>query len=119
MIQLGHCFDLLDTGYTRQIAIIAEELKETLRQQGRTLPQNQKAAGEDYDWLKRDRDCFVLNWGLPVLGDRLGRAFQTVRGVFQEGPPAFPGAGIKLKSHIQITVRDPSCIIGYFRPEAL
>ena len=46
-------------------------------------------------------------------------AYQTVRGVFQGGEPAFTGAGIKLKSHIQIAVRDARAIIGYFRPQSL
>ena len=45
--------------------------------------------------------------------------FHSVRGVFQEGEPAFNGAGIKLKSHIQIAVRDPRALIGYFRPEEM
>jgi hypothetical protein len=44
--------------------------------------------------------------------------FQTVRGVFIEGGEAFPGSCIMEKSHIQIAVRDPACIIGVFQPRA-
>ena len=29
----------------------------------------------------------------------------------------FKGAGIKRKSHIQIAVRSPHAVIGYFRPK--
>lgn len=40
------------------------------------------------------------------------------RGVFVEGGRAFPGAGIMLRSHIQIRVRNSRCILGFFRPNA-
>ncbi len=44
--------------------------------------------------------------------------FQTVRGAFVEGDPVYEGARIHAKTHVQIAVRDPSCILGYFRPAA-
>ncbi len=42
--------------------------------------------------------------------------YQTVRGVFVEGEAAYEGSGFQSKNHLQIAVRDPSCILGYFRP---
>jgi len=57
----------------------------------------------------------MLNWYLSGLKAD-GLSYQTVRGWFTEGGPAFPGSGIERESHIQIAVRDPSCIIGVFRP---
>ena len=59
----------------------------------------------------------MLNYSIPIISDVYGSPFHTVRGVFQEGEPAFDGAGVKLKSHIQVAVRDPRAIVGYFRPE--
>ena len=59
----------------------------------------------------------MLNYSIPLFEENSRSTIQTVRGVFQEGAPAFSGAGIKLKSHIQVAVRDPRAIIGYFRPE--
>jgi hypothetical protein len=44
-----------------------------------------------------------------------GIGYDSVRCAFAEGPPAFPGAGIRAASHIQIAVRNPGCIIGVFR----
>jgi hypothetical protein len=58
-----------------------------------------------------------LNFGLPKVEDYLGIRFQTVRGVFQEGAVAFSGSDIRKKSHIQVAVRDPACISGYFKPQ--
>ena len=33
-----------------------------------------------------------------------------------EGESVYPGAAIYSKTHIQIAVRDPACIMGYFLP---
>lgn len=119
IIRLDHCFDLLDIGHTRLLAQSAGSLIQRLAQQGLYLPANQSAGTGDFDWLRRDRDCFVLNNVLPRLESELHAHYDTVRGVFQEGEQAFDGAGIKLKSHIQIAVRDPRAIMGYFNPETL
>ena len=48
-----------------------------------------------------------------------GVFFDTVYGYFQEGKEAFPGAGVREKSHIQICVKNLSCIKGYFIPKKI
>jgi hypothetical protein len=45
-----------------------------------------------------------------------GKIFDSTRGVFTEGGPAFEGAGLFEKSHIQICIRNPNCILGFFLP---
>lgn len=119
VIQLSNCFDLLDVRFTEFLSDSAEELSRGLAAQGKLLPVNQSVGKNDFDWLRRDRDCFVINNALPTIEQRIGIAFDSVRGVFQEGAAAFDGAGIKLKSHIQVAVRDPRAIIGYFNPETI
>lgn len=42
--------------------------------------------------------------------------FDSTRGAFWEGGPAFSGAGIMRKSHIQICIRNLNCIKGFFVP---
>jgi hypothetical protein len=44
------------------------------------------------------------------------KLFDSARGVFTEGGPAYPGAGILEKSHIQICIRNSNCIKGFFLP---
>lgn len=44
------------------------------------------------------------------------KIFDSVRGVFTEGGPAFEGAGLFEKSHIQVCIRNPNCIKGFFIP---
>lgn len=111
LIHLGNCFDLLDTRHTSILPIAFESFCAYLNTIRKTLPEN----SDDPDQLRRSRDCAVINWLLSQL-ETEGTMFQSVRGVFQEGHPAFAGSGIRLKSHIQIAVRDPACIVGYFRP---
>lgn len=117
VIQLGNCFDLLDVSFTQFLSGAADELIRELAEQGLSLPHNQHIGSSDFDWLRRERDCLVLNSAIPRVEARLGTRFHSVRSVFQEGTPAFEGAGIKLKSHIQIAVRHPQAILGYFNPQ--
>lgn len=111
LIQLGDCFDLLDTRHTSILPEAFERFRDELSAKNKQIPEN--SGGPDQ--LKRERDCALINWLMSQFGDN-GSPFQTVRGLFTEGPPAFEGSGIRLKSHVQIAVRDPSCILGYFRP---
>ncbi len=105
VIQLGNCFDLLDT---RATAVLDSAYDRYQSRQESLLPRNQGP-------LHR-LDCDVLNFVIPMMEAVEVQSIQTVRGVFQEGPPAFPGSEIRQKSHIQIAVRDSECILGYFRP---
>ena len=117
-INLGRCFDLTDVEHTGQLKTAFERLSEVLKETGVPIPTNKAANGNDPDFLLRYRDCAVLNWYMKQLDKDSGTIYdyQTVRGVFQEGSEAFDGSKIMKKSHIQIAVRDPACIIGYFLP---
>jgi hypothetical protein len=42
--------------------------------------------------------------------------YDTVRSAFPEGELLYEGAGFRSKNHIQLAVRNPACIRGYFRP---
>ena len=42
--------------------------------------------------------------------------FDSTRGLFLEGSPVYEGAGIRLKNHIQICIRNKNCIKGFFIP---
>ena len=67
--------------------------------------------------MLRFRDCAVIDFTLSGLFENEGVNCQTVRGIFLEGGPAFPGSRIMLKSHIQIAVRDAHCISNLFEAD--
>jgi hypothetical protein len=112
LVQLGRCFDLMDTRHTDELPLAFEEWKVLFLESGLPLPVN---AGTTPDLLRRHRDCAVLNYYFRRLA-KGGVHYDTVRCAFGEGLPAFEGSGIQHKSHVQIAVRDPACIIGVFRP---
>lgn len=109
VIQLGSCFDLFDTRYT---ADLADAYTLARAVYGTRLPKN---AGNTRDLVLRRRDCAVLNVFLHVIKQD-GVIYDAVRCGFTEGKPAFPGSGIRTETHIQLAVRNPSCILGVFRP---
>jgi hypothetical protein len=45
--------------------------------------------------------------------------FDSVRSVFYEGNELYPNAGFREKDHVQICVRNPNCIKGFFLPRDL
>jgi hypothetical protein len=112
LVQLGRCFDLLDTAHTQDLASAFRKYRSVATRRGWMLPRN---AGSTPDRKLRRLDCSVLNFYLDGL-DTMGVAFDTVRCGFPEGERAFPGSGIYRESHIQISVRNPACILGVFRP---
>jgi hypothetical protein len=112
IIQLGDCFDLMDTRYTAELAQAYDLFKKVKRTAREPLPKNM---GKTPEKKLRHRDCAVLNFNLQALEER-GITFDTVRCAFVEGPRAFPGSGIHRESHIQLAVRNPTCILGVFRP---
>lgn len=115
-INLGQCFDLLDTENTRLLQEMYPIFQRFSQERGEILPKNQAVSGQiNRDKVLRYLDCAIIKYTLDKL-DGKGNHYQTVRGVFLEGGEAYPGAGIMLKSHIQISVRDPRCIVGFFRP---
>ena len=103
LIHHGNCFDLLDIRSTSILPEAFEVFRNGLLADGQQIPENSGGI----DQLKRKRDCAVLNFLMENF-EKTGILHQTVRGLFTEGPCAFEGSGIRLKSHIQIAVRDPT-----------
>ena len=89
-LQLGNCFDLLDTRFTDILKELAPIYAERIKATGGDLPQN---TGKG---LKaRFLDCAVLNWSLSFL-EAQGQLYQSVRCAFSEGDPVYDdGAGFR------------------------
>lgn len=111
LVQLGNCFDLMDTRFTSELKSAYNQAKRAWPS-GQTLPKNK---GQTPDKKQRLRDCAVLNLYFTAM-EEAGITYDTVRCAFVEGPTAFPGSAIRRESHIQIAVRNPACILGVFRP---
>lgn len=113
IIDLGQCLDLMAQGAVEIVQDGYDSLRDTLELLGEPLPTNGRGTG-----LIRRLDCAVIKRVHSLLGEGY---LDTVRGVFVEGVPVYPGAGFDSKTHIQLCVCNPVSIKGVFRvpPEHL
>jgi hypothetical protein len=116
VIHLGNCFDFMDVRYTRVLKDAYPQFEDYCKRNGKELPVNESSSDHDVDLLLRKLDCSMINWLCQFMeSEQIGK-FDSVRGMFREATPAFPGSSIHLKSHIQLAIRNSACILGYFRP---
>lgn len=118
IINLGYCLDFTDYSNLQLLKDGYELLMTAISKSGIKLAN--KPIGENEDLLLRDLDCAVIETlhSLRSPNSNL-KSFDSVRGVFWEGPEIYPTAGFKEKNHIQICIRNKNCIKGYFLPRQL
>ena len=114
-IDLGYCLNLTDIRSTKILNLAYKYLEARCKAVGEPVPQNEKGRSET-DILLRNLDCAVIQQLHDYNSESGRKSYDSVRGVFIEGKPAFPGAAISEKTHIQICVINPNCIKGYFAP---
>jgi hypothetical protein len=112
VIDLRFCLNLLDSRFIAMVREAHELLVASVAEAGIELPRN---VGGD-DLLRRNLDCAVLRTLHRSREATAQIPFDTVRAAFTEGGPLYDNAGFAAKTHIQLCVRDRSCIKGYFRP---
>lgn len=118
VLDLGYCLDLVDSEYLNLLKEGYKLLQSSRKDFSAVIPIN-KAFKENSDLLKRYLDCAVIET-LHTLNEQENKTqFDSVRGVFFEGEDLYNGAGFKEKNHIQIAIRNPNCIKGYFIPREL
>ena len=118
VIDLGYCLDLLDSEYLNLLKEGYHLLKESKEKYDLKIPQNLPLV-ENGDLIKRHLDCAVIETIHQFNIDKEKPQFDSVRGVFFEGDNLYKNAGFKERNHIQIALRNPNCIKGYFIPRGL
>jgi len=113
VIDLGCCLNLMDIACIELVKYAYQDLVSSGAYD--KLPQNSNV-GESNDLLLRYLDCAVIEYLHSISYPVFETKFDSVRGVFVEGNPIYPNAGFREKTHIQICVVDPKCILGYFKP---
>lgn len=118
IIDLGHCLDLLDSQYLNLLKKGYYTLTEVHNAHGLEIPKN-KPVEKEGDLLLRNLDCAVIETIHEFNREEGLHEFDSVRSVFWEGEDLYPNAGFKEKNHIQIAIRNPNCIKGFFIPRKL
>jgi hypothetical protein len=101
VIELGLCLDLTTSSGLEWVKIAYESLRQVTQAASLTLPTNSK------DQLRRNLDCAVIRRLHTILEAQRQPAIETLKGVFTEGQPVYPGAGFREK----LTSRSPSAIL--------
>ncbi len=133
-IRLGNCLDLLDIEHIRELEEVYGLVKEEYETLGKELPKNtaEKSDGIRYN---RKLDCLIIERLHRLNNLELQQKLElnyldlpniqndpdfidSVRGLFQEGDEIYENAGFRRENHIQLCIKNPNCIIGYFRPKA-
>jgi hypothetical protein len=121
---LDHCLDLIDSEFIKMLSIYYKLMENDFSSIGKDLPKNKDVKEDEHkDLLIRELDCAVIQYLHQKIKEAKEndkniplKEFDSARGVFTEGGPAFPGAGVQKKSHIQICIRNMNCIKGFFLP---
>ncbi len=114
IITLGHCLDLADPESAAHVTRAYEVYLQWCSLAG-IKPTSNKGPESKARFL----DCAVMNH-LHELRTAAGEStFDTVRGFFNEGHPVYPTAGLRSLDHVQVCVRNPKCILGFFKPTTL
>jgi hypothetical protein len=72
-------------------------------------------ANETGIYLNQLLDCLVIKMLHKFLEEDRISAYGSDYGIFVEEQDLFPVSGFKAKSHAQIAIRIPECIVDYLR----
>lgn len=115
VIDLGYCLNLTDSGSVEHLKRGYEILKTRCEQAGVQLPAN-RPSKKGRDVLLRDLDCAVIQQIHDYNKECEWPGFDSVRGIFVEGDPPYPGSAFCEKTHVQLCIVNPNCIKGFFAP---
>lgn len=118
VIDLGYCLNLLDSNNIKMLKNEYTILEAEMRLAGKDMPVNKNLKG-DNNLRLRYLDCAVIEHLHHERELNGVKPFDSVRGAFFEGDPIYPTAGFMEQSHIQICVRNPNCIKGFFAPREI
>lgn len=109
VVDLGMCLDLTTKDSIDDLRNAYASLEGTFRVRGVQLPTNGPKP-----WMKF-LDCAVVRRLHEIIEDSGAPCVDSVRGIFQEGNPIYPGSAFLEKTHVQIAVMNPGCIKAVFR----
>ena len=111
IIDLGNCLNLVDAEHLSLVRAAHAAYLDFCKTAG---DQPLKNKGRALRARYLDRAVFET---LHKLREAEGKpAFDTVRAFFVEGEPLYENAGLRSLDHVQICVRHPRQIVGYFLP---
>jgi hypothetical protein len=115
----SRCWDMTTMTGRREYQVAFEELRQSQELNGRPMPINRPADGEDESILLRGLDCATFNMGHRIRARDGLPAHQLVRAAFYQGRPVVDSSEFRSGTHLQLALVDPECLIGWFLPREL
>lgn len=118
IVELRQCLDM-----TTQRGLLEFEEAYSAFQDGydpasqEPMPVNRAANDQDSEVLLRHLDNAVFTFIHSIRDTESALHYQAVRGAFRQGDEIAPNSGFHRKSHVQIALRDFSCVVGWFLPQ--
>jgi len=111
VIDLGNCLNLIDTEHVESVKAAYVVYIESCKSSNMTPARN-----KGLNFRARYLDCAVFNTLHKLREQDHQPSFDSVRAFFVEGEPLYETSGLRALDHIQICVRNPRNILGYFLP---
>jgi hypothetical protein len=109
VIDLGLCLDLTTKDSIESLRDAHSSLLSAIHSMGGPVPVNGPES-----WRRR-LDCAVIQYLHQILRGSGAEPVDSVRGIFTEGIPIYPGSSFLEKTHVQISVVNLDCIKAVFR----
>lgn len=111
VLELGNCLNLSEQASLDLLLEAYEDFQQVVKRYGLQLPKN---TGEGYK--AHYLDCAVFEFLHKKRKQQDEPPFDTVRAFFIEGTELYPTAGVRTLDHVQLCVRNPAVIRGFFLP---
>ena len=111
IVDLGNCLNLIDAEHLDLVKVAHAAYLDLCAVSGLEPAQN-----KGKDLRARYLDKAVFETLHQLRQDEGKESFDSVRAFFVEGEPLYENAGLHALDHIQICVRNPGNIAGYFLP---
>jgi len=116
VLQLDFILDMTTQEGIEEYCLAYEAMVEYLTDNGLPEPKNSKPNDNDEDIIVRQLDSDVFNFMHQIREKTDQRMFQAVRSAFPQGEEVAPSSAFKRSSHIQIALRENSCVRAWFLP---
>lgn len=115
VIDLGNCLNLIDAEHQALVKEAHTKFLEYCQVAELEVPIN-KGPELRARYLDKAVINYLHSYRETYREEKVLPAFDSVRAFFVEGEPLYPGAGLRCLDHVQLCIRNPECILGYFYP---
>jgi hypothetical protein len=118
LLQIQNWLDMTTQAGIKEFGMAYHAMVAGLNVTGSAIPTNRPASDSDTDVIYRALDNAVFTWLHKARASQLPAlpAFQAVRAAFHQGDKIAPTSGFHASTHVQISVRENNCVVGWFLP---